>query len=253
MRLISWNVNGLRSVANKGFVDWFLKERPEFLCLQETKAWDEQLGEDVREIEGYELHISRPARKGYSGVATYSSIPALDTHFGFSPRFDDEGRVCITRFDRFTLLNVYFPNGKASEERLRYKMEFYQEFLEYCKELLDRGESLVVCGDVNTAHKEMDLARPKENSSISGFLPEEREWIDRFLDIGFIDSLRAFDDRPHQYTWWSMRSGARKRNVGWRIDYFLVSEDLRSNMVSAGIMADVMGSDHCPIYLDLSF
>ncbi len=253
MRLVSWNVNGLRSVANKGFQEWFMKEKPEILCLQETKAWDEQLGKDVRDIDGYQFFISRPARKGYSGVATYSSMPPRHIGYGFSPRFDDEGRVCITRFDEFTLLNVYFPNGKASEERLRYKMDFYEEFLTYCKGLLEQGERLVVCGDVNTAHKEIDLARPKENSVISGFLPEEREWIDRFLDIGFIDSLRYFDDRPHLYTWWSMRSGARARNVGWRIDYFLVSENLRGNMVSAGIMPDVMGSDHCPIYLDLSF
>lgn len=253
MRLISWNVNGLRSVASKGFMDWFRDEKPDILCLQETKAWDEQLGEDVKDIAGYELHISRPDRKGYSGVATYTSVPVIDVDFGFSPRFDDEGRVCTTRFKEFTLLNVYFPNGKASEERLRYKMEFNEEFLKHCSQLLDRGERLVVCGDVNTAHKEIDLARPKENSGISGFLPEEREWIDRFLDIGFIDSLRAFDDRPHLYTWWSMRSKARERNVGWRIDYFLVSEDLRGNMVSAGIMPEVMGSDHCPIYLDLSF
>ncbi len=251
MRLVSWNVNGLRSVGNKGFLDWFEEERPDILCLQETKAWREQLDARLTDVDGYELHMSKPEKKGYSGVATYTSKPPLDTSYLFSERFDAEGRLCINRFPEFTLLNVYFPNGKASEERLRYKMDFYEEFLNHCKGLLDDGESVIVCGDVNTAHKELDLARPKENSDISGFLPQERDWIDRFLELGFVDSLRDFDDRPDLYTWWSMRTRARERNVGWRIDYFLVSEDLRPVMKGAGIMPEVMGSDHCPIYLDL--
>ncbi len=251
MRLISWNVNGLRSVQKKGFAEWFRSQSPDVLCLQETKAWPEQIGPELADMEEYSLHMSRPERKGYSGVATYTREEPLEVSFGFSPRFDGEGRLCLCRYPEFTLLNVYFPNGKASPERLAYKMEFYEEFLEFCRGLLEDGESVVVCGDVNTAHKEIDLARPKENSDISGFLPQEREWIDRFLGIGFVDSLREFDGRPHLYTWWSMRTRARERNVGWRIDYFLVSEDLKGSMSGAGIMPEVMGSDHCPIYLDL--
>jgi len=253
IRLISWNVNGLRSIEKKGFKEWVEAEAPDILCLQETKMWEEQLSNDLRHIDGYNLYMSKPKKRGYSGVATYTLQKPLEISFSFSTRFDDEGRLCMLRYPEFLLFNVYFPNGKASAERLKYKMDFYEEFMELCRELLERGERVIVCGDVNTAHKEIDLARPKENTDVSGFLPEEREWIDRFLAMGFLDSLRVFDERPGLYTWWSMRTRARERNVGWRIDYFFISENMRESLKHAGIMPEVMGSDHCPIYIDLEF
>ncbi|MCG6912756.1 exodeoxyribonuclease III, partial [bacterium BMS3Abin03] len=159
----------------------------------------------------------------------------------------------ITEYKEFILFNIYFPNGKASKERLAYKMDFYETFLKHLKKLLKQGKKIVICGDVNTAHKEIDIARPKENSKISGFLPEEREWIDRFLDAGFIDTFRVFNQEPDNYTWWDMITRARERNVGWRIDYFYISENLKKNLKSAFILSDVMGSDHCPIGIELKF
>ena len=166
-------------------------------------------------------------------------------------RFDDEGRILQADYGKFILFNIYFPNGKASPERLQYKMDFYQAFLLEMKKLLKKDKKIIICGDVNTAHKEIDLARPKENSKTSGFLPQEREWIDRFLELGFLDTLRMFDPSPGQYTWWDMVSRARDRNVGWRIDYFYASGNLKNNVQKAYILPEVMGSDHCPIGLEL--
>ncbi len=250
LRLVSWNVNGIRAAAKKGMVDWARAESPDVLCLQEVKAQPEQVPEEILALPCHQTY-SRPERKGYSGVGTLSKVEPLQSIEGFDPRFDSEGRLLRSDYDGFTLLNVYFPNGKASAERLAYKMDFYTSFQEYCRKLRDEGRSLVICGDVNTAHKEIDLARPKENSGISGFLPEERAWIDSFLEDGYLDSFRLFNEEGENYSWWSMRTRARERNVGWRIDYFLISDDLRDKIAGAGIMADVMGSDHCPVYLDL--
>jgi exodeoxyribonuclease-3 len=170
--------------------------------------------------------------------------------FGAS-KFDDEGRIIQADYGSFILFNIYFPNGKASPERLKYKMDFYEAFLQEMKKLMKKGKKIVVCGDVNTAHKEIDLARPKENSKVSGFLPQEREWIDRLLAAGFIDTMRIFDQSPGRYTWWDMVSRARDRNVGWRIDYFYVGENLKNNVKSAYILPDVTGSDHCPVGLEM--
>jgi exodeoxyribonuclease-3 len=251
MRMISWNVNGIRAVENKGFWDWFGEAQPDVLCLQETKAQPEQLSERLREPAGYDAYWHSAERKGYSGVATFSREP-VSVQYGFGvPEFDVEGRVLISDHDGFWLLNCYMPNGKQSQERLDYKLRFYAALLDYCDGQHAAGRQLVICGDVNTAHKEIDLAHPKENEKISGFLPEERDWIDTYLEHGFVDAFRAFHPEPDQYTWWSYISRARDRNVGWRIDYFLVSEGLMSRVQDCTIMADVMGSDHCPIALDL--
>ena len=253
-RLLSWNVNGIRAIYKKGFLDWLKKENPDILCLQETKAHPDQLTEELKNVDEHKSYFSSAEKKGYSGVVTYSKLNPVKVQQGIGiKKFDSEGRFMITEFDEFILFNIYFPNGKASDERLKYKMEFYETFLKHCKKLLKEGKKIVVCGDVNTAHREIDLARPKENSVISGFLPQEREWIDKFLAAGFIDTFRLFNQEPEQYTWWDMVTRARERNVGWRIDYFYISENLKDNLISASIHSSVMGSDHCPIEMELKF
>jgi exodeoxyribonuclease-3 len=254
LRLLSWNVNGIRAIQKKGFLDWFKKENPDVLCLQETKAHPDQLVDELKNIPGYEAYFSAAERKGYSGVVTYTKQKPKSVQQGIGvKKFDSEGRFIITEFDDYTLFNIYFPNGKASAERLQYKMDFYETFLKHCKKLLKQNKKIVVCGDVNTAYKEIDIARPKENSETSGFLPQEREWIDKFLAAGFLDTFRMFNQEAEQYTWWDMVTRARERNVGWRIDYFYASENLKKNIVSAAIHSTVMGSDHCPIELELKF
>ena len=255
MKLISWNVNGIRAVANKGFLEWFEKEQPDILCLQETKAHPDQLGFELTHPKGYHAYFSHSlTKKGYSGVVTYSKKEAKKVTEGFGiGKFDQEGRVAVTEFKEFVLFNVYFPNGKASSERLQYKLEFYEAFLKHIEDLRKKGKKIVFCGDVNTAHKEIDLARPKENEDVSGFLPIERKWMDRVVDKGYIDSLREFHPDPGLYTWWSLRSGARSRNVGWRIDYIFLAKELRKYLKDAYVMPDVMGSDHCPTACVLDF
>jgi len=253
-KLISWNVNGIRAAYKKGLLDWFKDAKPDILCLQETKAHPEQLTEDLLSVKGYKSFFSSAEKKGYSGVVTYSKPEPVEVKNGLGvKKFDSEGRFIITDYKEFILFNIYFPNGKASQERLDYKMEFYETFLKHLKKLLKQGKKIVICGDVNTAHKEIDIARPKENEKISGFLPIEREWIDKFLDAGFIDTFRVFNQEPDNYTWWDMITRARDRNVGWRIDYFYISENLKKNLKSAFILSDVMGSDHCPIGIELKF
>lgn len=255
IKLLSWNVNGIRAVERKGFLDWLRKESPDVLCVQETKAHPEQLNPGLLNPPGY--HVSWNAattRKGYSGVATFSKQKPLSNRTGFHiPKFDGEGRVLETEFPDFTLLNIYFPNGKASPERLQYKLEFYDQALKHFEKLRKKGKKVVVTGDVNTAHKPIDLARPKENEDVSGFLPIERAWIDKFTSRGFLDTLRVFNQEPAQYTWWDLKTGARERNVGWRIDYFFISEDLKPYLKDAFIAPDVMGSDHCPVGIRLKF
>ncbi|MEN8253521.1 MAG: exodeoxyribonuclease III [Patescibacteria group bacterium] len=254
IKIISWNVNGIRAIYKKGFLEFFKKANPSIFCLQETKAQENQLGFELTQIDKYHSYFNSAQRKGYSGVVTYSKPQPKHISFGMNvPKFDLEGRIIQTDYDNFSLLNIYFPNGKRSKERLDYKMEFYQKFSKYIKKLLKTQKNIIVCGDINTAHKEVDLARPKDNQKISGFLPQERKWIDSFLGLGFIDSFRVFDKNPGKYTWWSMRTRARNRNVGWRIDYFLVSKNLRKNLKSAKILDQVMGSDHCPISIELEF
>lgn len=254
IKILSWNVNGIRAAYKKGILDWFKNVNPEMLCLQETKAHPDQLVDELKNVNGYESHFSSAEKKGYSGVVTYTKEKPLNVKAGIGiKKFDSEGRFIITEFKEFILFNIYFPNGKASKERLQYKMDFYDAFLKHCKKLLKQSKKIVVCGDVNTAHKEIDLARPKENSKISGFLPEEREWIDKFISAGFVDTFRIFNDEPENYTWWDMITRARERNVGWRIDYFYASENLKDNIKSASIHSSVMGSDHCPIELELKF
>lgn len=254
IRILSWNVNGFRAVYKKGFMDWMHREQPDILCLQETKAEESQIQKELKDVEGYHyVFCSATTKKGYSGVALFSKEKPLKVTKGFGhDPFDNEGRTIVAEFPGFVLCNVYFPNGGSGPERLQYKMDFYKHFQAFTTKLRKQGKSVIVCGDVNTAHKEIDLARPKANSTVSGFLPEERAWVDGFIASGFLDTFRMFNDKPDQYSWWDMKSGARARNVGWRIDYFLASEDLKSKIKDAFILPDVLGSDHCPVGIDLS-
>jgi exodeoxyribonuclease-3 len=252
IRILSWNVNGIRAAYKKGFLDWINKEKPDILCIQETKAQQEQLPDELINIEGYHSYFSSALRKGYSGVAIYTKPEPKSIKKGFGiEKFDSEGRILIAEYPEFILFNIYYPNGKASPERLHYKMEFYDAFLKYVDKLKKKGKNIIICGDVNTAHKEIDIARPKENEKISGFLPEEREWIDKFLSHGYLDTFRMFNQEPDNYTWWDQVTRARDRNVGWRIDYFYISENLKKKIKNAFIMMDVMGSDHCPIGIEI--
>lgn len=254
LKLLSWNVNGIRAVAKKGFHEWLNQANPDILCIQETKAWQEQLDESLTNIDGYHAYFAEAYKKGYSGVAIYTKQKPLSIKKGIGiEEFDREGRILIAEYPEFTLFNIYYPNGKAREERLKYKMDFYEAFQKYVVKLKKQGKKIIICGDVNTAHKEIDLARPKPNSKVSGFLPEERAWMDRFLAEGFIDTLRMFNTNAEVYTWWDMMTRARDRNVGWRIDYFFISENLRENITNAFTLPDVMGSDHCPVGIEVKF
>ena len=252
LRLISWNVNGLRAVHRKGFLEWLSENGPDILCLQETKASEDQLPDELRKPSPFRTWFAAAQKRGYSGVALLSKPEPSSVDFGLGKdEFDREGRVIIANYPWFTLFNIYFPNGKASSERLRYKMAFNEYLLSLLRDRLKKGERIVVCGDVNTAHKEIDLARPKENQHISGFLPEEREWIDRLLEAGFADAFRLFEQEGGRYSWWDLKTRARERNVGWRIDYFFVSENLREKVKGSLIHSEVQGSDHCPVSLEL--
>ena len=252
MKVLSWNVNGLRAAHKKGFLDWLSLEAPDILCLQETKAQENQLPLELKEIPGYHSFFVSGERKGYSGVGLYSKIkPNLVAESLGMAGYESEGRVVLADYEDFLLLNVYFPNGKASPERLAYKLGFYQAFREQTKRLLDLGKKVVVCGDLNTAHQAIDLARPKENEKFSGFLPQERAWIDGFLADGFFDTFRSFHGEGDHYTWWDQKTRARDRNVGWRIDYFFASENLKERISSAFHLPEVMGSDHCPLGIEI--
>lgn len=251
-KIVSWNVNGIRAIHRKTNYEWFKDYKPDIICIQETKANIEQLTKPQKNIEGYHSYFESAQRKGYSGVAVFSKEEPKEVIYGLGKEvFDKEGRTLQMVYDNFVLFNIYFPNGKASKERLEFKMAFYEEFLNKTRTLLDKGHKVIVCGDVNTAHKEIDLARPKENSKTSGFLPMEREWIDEFLKAGFKDSLRMFHDEPELYTWWDYKTKARERNVGWRIDYFFISSNMKDDIKDAKIHDQIFGSDHCPIEIEL--
>jgi exodeoxyribonuclease-3 len=255
MKLISWNVNGLRALQRKELFQPFLeKYQPDILCLQETKSHIEQLSKDIVEIPGYTSYFESGIRKGYSGVAIYSKTAPISIQTGFQldDIFDQEGRIQIADYDKFILINIYFPNGGSGEERLNYKLKFYEALLQYLKGIDYHTKQIIITGDVNTAHTEIDLARPKDNLKTSGFLPEERAWLDKLTQkYKFTDTLRMFTQEGELYTWWDMKTRARDRNVGWRIDYFFVSELLKDKVKDAYILSDVYGSDHCPVVLEL--
>jgi exodeoxyribonuclease-3 len=252
VRLVSWNVNGIRAVIRNGFWEWLAADTPDVLCIQETRIQAEQLSGELRTPDGYYAFWHSAGRKGYSGVATLCRREPQGVRLGFGkPEFDNEGRVLITQHPEFTLVNAYFPSGQRGHERVAYKIAFYDALLSFCADLRAQGHQIVVCGDYNTAHQPIDLARPKENAKTSGFLPEEREALTRWLDMGFVDVFRHLHPEAEVFTWWTYRFNTRARNIGWRIDYFLVAEELMPYVRDALILTDVMGSDHCPIELQL--
>ena len=255
LKLVSWNVNGYRAVMKKGFLDTIAALDADIIGLQETKLQEPQLTRAMREIEGYAATFSfSTVKKGYSGVAAYSRLKPRAVRHGLGiSRFDDEGRIVELEFDAFTFFNVYFPNGQMSDERLQYKLDFYKAFFDYAENLRRAGKSLIITGDFNTAHNEIDLKNPGPNSTRSGFLPIEREWLDRIVDLGYVDTFRHFYPATEKYSWWTYRFNARKNNAGWRIDYFFVTEEMmtRGLVKDALIDNDIFGSDHCPVGLIL--
>lgn len=249
-KLISWNVNGIRAAEKKGLLDYIQKSDADVVALQETKAMPEQLTDALLNPTGYHAYFHAGERKGYSGTAVYSRVEPISIQTGLGiDEFDHEGRTMILQFPSFTLFNVYYPNGGSGEERLGFKLRFYEAFLETVRELDRIGRPLVICGDVNTAHHDIDLAEPERNRETSGFLPREREFLDKLLAMGFTDTFRQFHPEPGQYTWWDMYTRARRYNKGWRIDYFFVNQPLQPLVRDAWIEPAVEGSDHCPIGL----
>lgn len=254
MKLVSWNVNGLRALFKQGYWQWFEDEQPDVFCLQEIKAEELQLPPEVANPSGYFASFnSSDERKGYSGVATYSKEKPIEVLYDILPEgLNNEGRLIQSRFKDFVLLNGYFPNGGKSEEHFKYKLRFYDAFLEHVENLRKNGDKVIFCGDLNVAHEEIDIARPKENENNTGFLPEEREWFDQIIALGYIDTLRhLYPDKTSLYSWWDVKSRARDRNIGWRIDYFVISPDLLPKLKGAEIMTDVYGSDHAPVAIDI--
>ena len=252
MRLYSWNVNGWRAAVRKGLRDWVAEAAPDVLCVQECKADPAKLSAAECGLSGYEGDWAVAERAGYSGVATFTRhhLPLRQRGLG-APRYDCEGRVLVQDCGDFDLYNVYFPNGKKDSQRLAYKLDFYADFLAQIEARVAAGRPVIFCGDVNTAHRPIDLARPAENAKISGFLPEERAWLDRWETAGWVDSFRYLHPETQSFSWWSQRTAARARNVGWRLDYFWVHRSLLPRVRAAGIATEVLGSDHCPVWLDI--
>ncbi|MCB1207137.1 MAG: exodeoxyribonuclease III [Verrucomicrobiae bacterium] len=251
MKLISWNVNGIRAVLKKGFLDFLAAEQPDLILLQEVKAEPGQVDHDFA-AEGWEVQWNSAQKKGYSGVATLSRVPSLSVRHGIGlPGHDDEGRVLTTEYPGFFVVNVYTPNSQDDLRRLPYRMQWDAVFLEFVKDL-EKTKPVIFAGDLNVAHREIDLARPKQNRKSAGFTDEERAGFDQIVAAGFVDTFRHFHpDEPDHYTWWSYRGGAREKNVGWRIDYFCVSAPLIERVSAARILPGVLGSDHCPVVVEV--
>ncbi len=251
MKIISWNVNGIRAAIKKGFLDSMKKENADIICLQEIKAHPEQVD---KILSDYEHHVWNPAeKKGYSGTAIFSKVKPISIKLGKELLGDSEGRVIVAEFERFFLVNVYTPNSQRGLLRLSHRLEWDNKFLKMLK-FLENKKPIIFCGDLNVAHKEIDIARPKDNVKNAGFTPEERNSFENYITHGFIDSFRYFHpDLKDQYSWWSQMHNARAKNIGWRIDYFCISDSLKNNLVSANILKDIKGSDHCPISINLKF
>lgn len=251
MKIISWNVNGIRAAIKKGFLDSMKRENADIICLQEIKAHPEQVD---KILSDYEHHVWNPAeKKGYSGTAIFSKVKPISIKLGKELLGDSEGRVIVAEFERFFLVNVYTPNSQRGLLRLSHRLEWDNKFLKMLKSL-ENKKSIIFCGDLNVAHKEIDIARPKDNVKNAGFTPEERNSFENYITHGFIDSFRYFHpDLKDQYSWWSQMHNARAKNIGWRIDYFCISDSLKNNLVSANILKDIKGSDHCPISINLKF
>jgi exodeoxyribonuclease III len=255
IKLISWNVNGINAARKKGFTDIPANMNADIFAVQETKLQASKLAPEIQNIPGYQSFWSHcQTKKGYSGVGVYTRIPPKEVKYGIGEKkFDDEGRTLELAFDDFIFFNVYFPNGQMSAERLQYKLDFYQAFFAYADQLRNQGKNIVITGDYNTAHNEIDLKNPKANENYSGFLRIERDWLDRITQNGYVDTFRFLHPDTVKYSWWTYRFGARAKNVGWRIDYFFITRDMmeKNRVKDAFIDNSIMGSDHCPIGLVL--
>lgn len=253
MKLISWNVNGLRAVHKKGRFDDLMKLDADIIGIQETKCTPDQLSEEIVYPKGYfSFFDSAKERKGYSGVAVYTKIQPEHVEYGLgNDEFDTEGRCLTLHFKEFAFVTCYFPNGGRDTDHFKYKLRYYDEFLKHVQKLEEEYGKVIFCGDLNVAHNEIDLARPKENANSIGFLPVERAWVDRVQDAGFIDTFRAFHPELVKYSWWDQKTSSRERNVGWRIDYFFVNQELFSHVKKSDILTDFTGSDHAPVVMEI--
>ncbi|MDD3738643.1 MAG: exodeoxyribonuclease III [Lentimicrobiaceae bacterium] len=253
MQIISYNVNGIRAAINKGLVDWLKTANPDVVCFQETKAQPEQIDDQLFESLGYKCYWFSAQKKGYSGVGIISKIEPLHVEYGMQiPKYDDEGRFIRADFGKFSVVSVYHPSGTTGDVRQEFKYQWLDDFREYVAKLRKQIPNLVLSGDYNICHKPIDIHDPIGNAKSSGFLPEERQWFTDFLSDGFVDTFRHFNPNPHQYTWWSYRANARSRNLGWRIDYHIVNEEMEAMLKRAVILSSVVHSDHCPILLEIN-
>ena len=254
MRVITYNVNGIRAAMNKDLVGWLKASNPDVLCLQEVKATPDQVNTAEFEALGYHLYWYPAQKKGYSGVAIFTKIKPKHVEYGCGiDAYDFEGRVIRADFEDFSVMSVYHPSGSSGDERQIFKYKWLADFQIYIDDLKAKIPNLILCGDYNICHKPIDIHNPKSNANTSGFLPEEREWMEKFLQSGFTDSFRHFNNEPHQYSWWSYRAGSRGKNLGWRIDYNLVSNHLNEKLKRAVILPDAVHSDHCPVLLEIDF
>ena len=252
VKLLSWNVNGIRAASRSGFLDWFSQQQADIVCVQETKAHPDQLSPEILHPLNYHSYWHSAQKAGYSGVATFSKVEPLRVQMGLGiSEIDAEGRVLLTEFPHFVLLNTYFPNSQRDHARLGFKLSFCAAILQFCEKWRSQGKNVVICGDFNIAHQEIDLRNPKSNRDNAGFLPEERAWLDQFIQTGYVDSFREFVKDPGHYTWWSYRPGVRAKNIGWRIDYFMANQEFKDRFQGVAHQPEVRGSDHCPVHLEL--
>lgn len=253
MKLITFNVNGVRAAIKKGLLEWLDEEQPDVLCLQEIKLFETHLVEHYFTERGYHCYWHPAQKRGYSGVATLSKTEPASVQYGMGiESYDFEGRVLVTEISGITLVNTYFPSGSSAEARQHYKFKFLDDYFVFIDQLKAAGKQVMICGDVNICHQEIDIHNPKRNQLTSGFLIEERYWVTKLLNNGFVDTFRFLNADPHQYTWWTYRAGAREKNLGWRIDYFFMCESLANKLTNATIHNNIYMSDHCPVSITLS-
>ncbi len=254
MRIITYNVNGIRASIGRGLVEWLQSADPDVLCLQEIKATPDQVDTKLFENIGYNMYWYPAQKKGYSGVAIFSKEKATHVEYGCGiDIYDNEGRVLRADFEHCSVMSVYHPSGSSGDERQVFKMKWLADFQKYISDLKTKVPNLILCGDYNICHKEIDIHNPRSNANTSGFLPEEREWMEQFIQSGFTDSFRHFNSNPHHYSWWSYRAGSRNKNLGWRIDYNLVAKHLEPCLTRSVILNDAVHSDHCPVLVELQF
>jgi exodeoxyribonuclease-3 len=253
MKIITYNLNGIRAAMRKGLIDWISQVSPDVLCVQEIKANPDQVGVFEFEELGYHHYWYPAQKKGYSGVAIFTKQKPKHIEYGCGIKeYDDEGRILRIDFEEFSVMSVYHPSGSSGDLRQAFKMEWLGAFLNYINQLKATYPNLVICGDFNICHKAIDIHNPKSNANTSGFLPEEREWMEQFINSGFVDSFRYFNQEPHQYSWWSYRAGSRAKNLGWRIDYNFVTDNLKNRISRSVILPSAIHSDHCPVLLEMS-